>query len=54
MIDVIVNNSDETFTSDSSGAIATHIWELLRVGTSLGCQPLVITELGDGDPYRWP
>lgn len=41
---VQINNSDETFTSTASGAIATHIWEVCRAAGEAGESPLVISQ----------
>ncbi len=41
---VHINNSQETFTASSSGAIATHIWEVCRAAIHLGERPLVISK----------
>ncbi len=40
---VQINNSQETFTASSSGAIATHIWETCRAASKMGDCPLVIS-----------
>ena len=38
-----INNSAETFTATSSGAIATHIWEVCRCALLNNVEPVVIT-----------
>jgi glycosyltransferase involved in cell wall biosynthesis len=38
-----INNSDETYTSTASGAIATHIWEVCRAASATGVQTTVLT-----------
>jgi len=43
---VQINNSAETFTATSSGAIATHIWEVCRHARHM--DPLVITQSAPG------
>ncbi|WEG09185.1 glycosyltransferase family 4 protein [Microbacterium horticulturae] len=50
---VFLNNSRETFTADRSGAIGTCIWELVRVASSRGFTPHVITRDGPGAAYPW-
>lgn len=44
-----INNSSETFTSNASGAIATHIWEVCR---RVEEQPLVISQLANGPAFE--
>ena len=46
---VQINNSSETFTSDASGAIATHIWEVCR---RVDERPLVISQSSSGATYE--
>lgn len=48
---VQINNSDETFTSTASGAIATHIWEVCRAATESGEAPLVISQSASGPTF---
>jgi glycosyltransferase involved in cell wall biosynthesis len=45
-----INNSDETYTSTASGAIATHIWEICRAARSTGAQTLVLTRDAQQQP----
>lgn len=45
-----INNSDETFTSTASGAIATHIWEICRAAKATGIQTSVLTRAAEEPP----
>lgn len=45
-----INNSDETYTSTASGAIATHIWEICRAARANGAQTTVLTRAAAEPP----
>ena len=51
---VLINNSQETFTPTQSGAIATWIWEVVRVADQVGSQPWVVTRDSSAATYPWP
>jgi glycosyltransferase involved in cell wall biosynthesis len=48
---VFINNALETFTPTQSGAVATHIWECVRVAQNQGIEPLVISRNCEAAPY---
>ena len=50
---VVVNNSQETFSATSSGAIATCIHELCLAAGRRGEHPVVVTSDRAGDPLPW-
>lgn len=58
----ILNCSGETFTTDRSGAIAVHTWQVARAARRAGYEPVVLSRRGPGTPLvlqdlhdvRWP
>jgi glycosyltransferase involved in cell wall biosynthesis len=51
---VFVNNSSETFTPTSSGALATYIYECCRAAAARGERPWVISQTAPQPPFEWP
>ena len=50
---VIVNNSRETFTPTTSGAISTHVFHTCVEAAKVGTEPLVVSIGSDEPTYAW-
>ena len=50
----IANCSGDTFTSDRSGAIAIHTWQVARAAAKDAYQPVVLTRQAAGQPLTLP
>jgi glycosyltransferase involved in cell wall biosynthesis len=50
----IANCSGDTFTTDRSGAIAIHTWQVARAARRAGYEPVVLTRRGSGMPLALP
>ena len=51
---LVINNSDETFTTAGSGAIATHIWETVRIARGAGRTVRILSRAGAEDAIEDP
>jgi glycosyltransferase involved in cell wall biosynthesis len=50
----LANCSGDTFTTDRSGAIAIHTWQVARAARRAGYEPVVVTREGTGTPLSLP